>query len=68
MRCTGGVWEWTMGGVWPSERFTGGMPAMCGCEETTTGDAWGWNWRGGMLYWGGGWWYGFHCCMCICCG
>jgi hypothetical protein len=52
-RCTGGVCECTMGGVWPMARFTGGM---CGCEETTTGDAWGcgWNWRGGMAYMG--WW------------
>jgi hypothetical protein len=52
MRWTGGVCEWTMGGVWPSERFTGGMAAMWGCDETTTGEAWVWNWRGGMAYWG----------------
>jgi hypothetical protein len=37
MRGTGGVREWTMGGVWPIWRLTGG--AMCRCEETTTGEA-----------------------------
>jgi hypothetical protein len=34
----GGVRECTMGGVWPMLRFTGGRWAMCGCEETTTGE------------------------------
>lgn len=54
MRGAGGVWECTMGGVWPRARLTGG--AMCRCEETTTGEACGcgWNWRGGMAYCGGG--------------
>lgn len=39
MRGTGGVWEWTMGGVCPIARLMGGaMAAMCGCDDTTTGD------------------------------
>jgi hypothetical protein len=38
MRWTGGVCECTMGGVCPMARLTGTM-GMCGCEETTTGDA-----------------------------
>lgn len=38
-RGAGGVREWTMGGVWPRARLTGGaMGIMCGCEETTTGE------------------------------
>jgi hypothetical protein len=60
MRWTGGKCECTIGGVCPIERFTGGMAAMCGCDETTTGEACGWNWRGGMTYCGCGcgcgWW------------
>lgn len=58
MRWTGGVCECTTGGVCPSARLTGGMAAMCRCEETTTGEACGWNWRGGIAYCGcgGGWW------------
>jgi hypothetical protein len=51
MRWTGGACEWAMGGVWPRARLMGGIgAAMCRCDETTTGEAWGWNWRGGMAY------------------
>jgi hypothetical protein len=39
MRWTGGVRECTMGGVCPIARLTGGMAAMWGCDDTTTGDA-----------------------------
>ena len=41
IRGAGGVRECTIGGVWPMARLTGGRCTMCGCEETTTGEACG---------------------------
>lgn len=38
LRGIGGVREWTMGGVCPSGRLTGGMGGMCGWDDTTTGE------------------------------